>query len=128
MKLAVDAVIVRGGKVLLVKRKAAPFKGFWALPGGMVKRGETAAGAVVREAKEETGLSVKIKRVIGVFDAPGRDPRGRVVSVAFSCAGRGTEVSGSDAACVSWFPLQALPKLAFDHGQIIARRALRQSR
>ena len=125
MRLAVDAVLVRGGKILLVKRKSAPFKGKWALPGGLVEKGETAVQAVVREAREETGLGVRVKKIIGVFDDPHRDPRGRVVSVAFECAGRGAEVSGSDAAEVKWFPLSSLPRLAFDHEHIIARRARR---
>jgi len=121
MMLAADAVIVRGGKVLLVKRAGEPFRGKWALPGGMVEEGERAAEAAVREAREETGVEVRAVGLIGVFDAPGRDPRGRVVSVAYKCEFVGGEIKkGSEALDAKWFPLAGLPELGFDHANVLA--------
>ncbi len=80
--LTVDAVIIRNGKILLIRRKNDPFRGCFALPGGYVEKGEDAKGAVIREVEEETGLVVRPLRMSGVYDSPGRDKRGNV-SIAF---------------------------------------------
>ena len=118
--LTVDGVVVRGGEVLLVRRKNPPFQGCWALPGGFVDVGETCEAACVREVREETGLSVRIMRLVGVYSDPARDPRRHTVTVAFRCEVVGGALAGGDdAAAAQFFPLTALPKLAFDHKKIV---------
>ncbi len=122
MLCAVDVVVVRDGKILLVRRKKEPFAGKWALPGGIIEEGESAEEAAIREVKEETGLSVKITGLVGVFSKPDRDPRGRVISIAFSAVPTGgEEKAGSDASSVKWFPITRLPDLAFDHSEIVEK-------
>ncbi len=114
-----DAVIVRDGKIVLIKRGAEPWKGMWALPGGFAEEGETAEQCCEREALEETGLRVRVRKLVGVFSEPERDPRG-TVAVAYLCEIVGGELGGgSDAKEARWFPLNALPELAFDHAKII---------
>ena len=118
--LTVDAVIIKDDKVVLIKRKKDPFKDNWALPGGFVEYNEEVEKAVVREAKEETGLEVKIKRLFGVYSKPGRDPRGHSASICFLCQVIGGKIgSGSDAKESKWFKFSDLPSLAFDHGEIL---------
>ncbi|MFH1835909.1 MAG: NUDIX hydrolase [Methanobacteriota archaeon] len=118
--LAVDGIVVDGDTILLIRRRNPPFKGLWALPGGFVDVGETCEEACVREVSEETGLEVKIKKLVGVYSDPGRDPRGHTVSAVFLCEIFGGELSaGDDAGEARFFPLYDLPELAFDHGEII---------
>ncbi|AKA61732.1 MutT-like nucleotide pyrophosphohydrolase [Streptomyces phage YDN12] len=125
ISLTVDIAVFRtDGYVLLIERGWDPFKGHWALPGGYVNRGEASRDAAARELYEETrvpALPAELTRV-DVFDAPGRDPRGRVVSVAYMLEViPGTEVrAGDDAVDARWWPLSELPPLAFDHAEIIA--------
>ena len=117
--VAVDGVVVRrGGSVVLVKRKKPPYEGYWALPGGLVEYGETVEEAVVREVKEETGLDVEIKGLVGVYSRPDRDPRGHVISIAFLVVEVGGELRGSRETEVNEF--YAIPReLAFDHREIL---------
>ncbi|MBN2015035.1 MAG: NUDIX hydrolase [Candidatus Altiarchaeota archaeon] len=118
--LAVDAVVVDGGGIILVKRKNPPFKGWWALPGGFVGYGETVEYAVRREVLEETGLEVRVERLIGVYSDPKRDPRGHTISVVFLCKKEGGSLRAeSDAVDVGSFPLSELPELAFDHNKVV---------
>ena len=118
--LAVDAVIFIGKGIVLIKRKNPPFQGYYALPGGFVKVGETIEDAVRREAKEETGLDIEILGIVGIYSNPRRDPRGHVVSVSYLAEGRGELIHGSDARSAEVFlALEELPQLAFDHGNII---------
>ncbi len=119
-KLTVDAVIIKGSSVVLIKRKNPPFRGRWALPGGFVEYGEEVEKACVREAREETGLRIRIKGLLGVYSKMGRDPRGHTVSVAFLAEGKGRLRGGSDAREAKFFNLKRLPPLAFDHKKIIA--------
>lgn len=112
-------------RILLIKRGGEPFKGAWALPGGFVNDGERSVEAARRELEEETGVAVPdldAFALIGVYDAPGRDPRGWTISAAYAAqVSRTVDVKGGDdAAEARWFPLNDLPELAFDHGQIIA--------
>ena len=123
--LTVDLVILRivnaEKRVLLIKRKHPPFKDHWALPGGFVDEGETLEQAAFRELKEETNITAISISQIGAFAAPGRDPRGWTISVAF--AGNYTNsakpIAGDDAAEVVWWATSELPPLAFDHCEII---------
>lgn len=108
--------------VLLIQRGHEPFAGDWALPGGFVEKGEQVAEAAPRELAEETGLKAGRLRLLGVYDTPGRDPRGWTVSVAYltSVPAELAVSGGDDASDARWFRSTALPKLAFDHAAIIA--------
>lgn len=118
-KLTVDAVIVLNRELVLIRRKNEPYKGGYALPGGFVEIGETTEEAVKREAKEETGLSIKTIDLVGVYSDPSRDPRGHTVSVVYIAKGEGTPKADTDAEDVRLFPPDHLPELAFDHEKII---------
>lgn len=111
-------------RVLLVRRKARPFAGRWAIPGGFVNMGEPFEAAARRELKEETGFHARTPiAFIGVFGAPRRDPRGRTISVAHATVVRGHLPSikgGDDAAEAAWVPLDEALGLAFDHVEILA--------
>jgi 8-oxo-dGTP diphosphatase len=128
--LTVDAVLLKGGEVLLIRRGGDPFRGAWAIPGGFVEVGERVEDAARRELVEETGLRGDIVDLLGVWSDPARDPRGHTVSVVFVCKVSGivsVAAAGDDAAEARWFALDALPPdLAFDHAQILdaARRWL----
>ncbi|OHA03773.1 MAG: hypothetical protein A3I44_03270 [Candidatus Sungbacteria bacterium RIFCSPLOWO2_02_FULL_51_17] len=109
--------------VLLVKRKYEPFAGIWALPGGFVEEDETPREAAERELLEEAGLSASYLEQLYTFGEPRRDPRGRVVSVAHFALVPASQLkirAGDDAADARLFPVHNLPKLAFDHKDIIA--------
>jgi 8-oxo-dGTP diphosphatase len=110
-------------QVLLVKRGVNPFKGHWALPGGVIEMEETLQESAARELKEETGLEIRGLEQLHTYGDPQRDPRGRVVTVAFTVLlDQGSEHrprSGSDARDARWFPITDLPELAFDHQQIL---------
>jgi len=117
--IAVDGVLIKGDKILLIRRKNEPFKGRWALPGGFVEYGETVEEAVLREFEEEVGLKARIKKLLGVYSKPDRDPRGHVISIVFLLDAEGEAKAGDDAADARFFPLDNLPPLAFDHEEII---------
>ncbi|MDO9097342.1 MAG: NUDIX hydrolase [Candidatus Methanoperedens sp.] len=117
--LTVDALILFEGKIVLIKRKNPPFKDSFALPGGFVEVGETVEAAVVREAKEETGLDIELIKLLGVYSDPSRDPRGHTVTVCYLAKGRGKLKAGSDAKDIGLFNLSEIPELAFDHNKII---------
>jgi 8-oxo-dGTP diphosphatase len=117
--LTVDALIVFEGKLVLIRRRNPPFKGHFALPGGFVEVGETVEAAVVREAKEETGLDIEIIKLLGVYSDSSRDPRGHTVSICYLAKGRGNLKAGSDAMDTGLFVLNEIPELAFDHNKII---------
>ena len=119
-KLMVDVVVPsEAGRILLIRRASDPYEGQWALPGGFVEVGETLEEAAVREAGEETGLTVDIVRLVGVYSDPDRDPRGHNVSCAYLARNREGEPSAaSDAAEVSFLDPSTV-ELAFDHDRII---------
>ena len=122
--LTVDTVIIYHGKIVLIRRKNPPYQDHFAIPGGFVEVGETVETAAVREAKEETGLEVRIMKLLGVYSDPSRDPRGHTVSVCFLALGSGNLKAGSDAKDTGLFGIDEIPELAFDHNKIIenARR------
>jgi 8-oxo-dGTP diphosphatase len=110
-------------KVLLIQRAFEPFKGKWALPGGFVRVEETLDDAVRRELVEETGLTDIFLEQLYTFGAVKRDPRERVVSVAYYALVKLSDhhaKAATDAANAQWFPVSQLPKLAFDHAEIVA--------
>jgi 8-oxo-dGTP diphosphatase len=125
IRYTADVVVTTtDGHVLLIERGWDPHKGAWALPGGHVDPGETSRTAAARELAEEAGVHAAPTELVqvGVFDQPGRDPRGRYVTVAYQLTvipGTITE-PGDDAVRAEWWPLNALPRLAFDHADILA--------
>jgi 8-oxo-dGTP diphosphatase len=128
--LTVDVVVLAGeapARVLLIERANEPFAGRWALPGGFVDEGEQVADAAPRELAEETGLHVPALELLGVYDTPGRDPRGWTVSVVYLArVPEELAVAGADdASDARWFAVDALPALAFDH-DVIVSEALRR--
>ncbi len=115
-------------RVLLIERGKEPFLGFSALPGGYVDPGERPVDAALRELREETGVELAAVDPVGVYDTPGRDPRGPVVSHAFTAVvGRTPQTqAGDDAANTGWFDLDDVldhVAVAFDHALIIADAA-----
>ena len=108
-------------KVLLIERGDEPFKGCWAFPGGFMNMDETTEQCAIRELEEETGLKVSEVYQIGAYSKVDRDPRGRTVTVAnLAIIDAPMTVRGQDdAAKAQWFPLSALPELAFDHDEIM---------
>ncbi|RLD43747.1 MAG: NUDIX hydrolase [Bacteroidetes bacterium] len=123
--LTVDAVVFRKTpsktEVLLIQRKNPPFQGEWALPGGFVDMDETLETAVARELFEETGLTNILLKQMHAFSTPGRDPRGHTISVVFwgILEDDQTAKAGDDAQYADWFDLNKLPKLAFDHQDVV---------
>ncbi len=108
--------------VLLIKRAEKPFQGEWALPGGFVTEDEGLEEAAARELVEETGVCDVYLEQLFTFGAPGRDPRGHTVTVAYSALipSDNLELTAStDAEGVAWFAIDKLPVLAFDHDEIL---------
>lgn len=129
-RLTADVVVLAADRdgvihVLLVRRSKPPHAGQWALPGGHVGPGEDTVTAARRELHEETGIDVDPGHLspVGVYSAPGRDPRGRYVSFAYvtRTARLVTPTAGDDAAAAEWVPLQRANAegLAFDHARIL---------
>lgn len=109
-------------KVLLVRRGVEPFRGAWALPGGFIRADESLDDAARRELAEETGIQEVFLEQLYTFGAPGRDPRGHVVTVAYYALAKLSDfrlTAATDAADARWHPLSALPALAFDHATIV---------
>jgi 8-oxo-dGTP diphosphatase len=127
LAVTVDVVIfsLRAGdlQVLLVKRARPPFAGRWAVPGGFVEPDEPLQAAALRELQEETGVRGVYVEQLYTFGDPGRDPRGRVISVAYFAlippAAAQAPQGGDDAAEARWWSMYRLPKLAFDHAQVL---------
>ena len=129
IQVATDAVVFgyearKGLCLLLIQRKTEPFAGSWALPGGFVLEHESLEQAVQRELEEETSLRVNYMEQLYTFGDPERDPRKRVISVAYFALvkrnGQALQAS-TDAADARWFAMEQLPALAFDHTHIIAK-------
>ena len=119
-----DCIIVKKSSpasVLLIERKHAPFEGTWALPGGFVEIDEDLEAGAIRELEEETGLTNIALNQFRTFGTPGRDPRGRSISVVYYAFIdlQAIATAGDDASKAEWFPLENLPPLAFDHQKII---------
>ncbi len=129
--VCVDCIVFSENKkeILLIQRAQEPFKQMWALPGGFIEMEETLEESAMRELEEETGLRRIPLKQLAAFGNPGRDPRGRTISVVFWAEVKASQVNikaGSDAAEAQWFSVSHLPVLAFDHQQII-ETALRKT-
>ena len=121
-KLAVDVLVAKDEKILLIKRKHEPFKGKYALPGGFVEYGETVEQAAVRECKEETGIDVELEGLLGVYSDPGRDPRWHIISVVFfGSAKKGKPTASNETEDVGYRSLKEIEnmELASDHETMI---------
>jgi len=104
--------------IVLIERRYPPSG--WALPGGFVEVGETLTAAARREAKEETGLDVTLKALLGCYSDPARDPRGQTVSAVYVATASGAPIGADDARAAAIFTRERLPTaLAFDHGSIL---------
>ena len=107
--------------VLLIQRGNDPYKGYWAFPGGFLNMDETVARCAERELEEETGIVLTGMQLAGVYSDVERDPRGRVITAAYTAmTAMPQAVAADDAAAARWWPLSALPQLAFDHDKILA--------
>jgi ADP-ribose pyrophosphatase YjhB (NUDIX family) len=113
----VDIIIETGQGVVLIERKNFPFG--WALPGGFVDYGESLEEAAIREAREETGLSVTLQKQLASYSSPKRDPRFHTVSTVFIASAQGEPVGQDDAKQAGIFTKENLPEMAFDHKQIL---------
>ncbi len=129
--ICIFTVVAGELRLLLIRRGAPPFRRRWALPGGFLQEDEDLDTCARRELREETGIVTPELHQFAIFSDPRRDPRERVISVAYLALVSADQVelaAGSDAAAARWFPSAALPPLAFDHAGIVAkaRTALRQ--
>ena len=107
--------------VLLIQRGNDPYKGYWAFPGGFLNMDETVARCAERELEEETGIVLTGMQLVGIYSDVERDPRGRVITAAYAAMTTMPKATAADdAAEAKWWPLDALPKLAFDHDKILA--------
>jgi 8-oxo-dGTP diphosphatase len=121
-EITVDLVIEledRPGRPIVVIRRGHPPPGH-ALPGGFVDIGETVEHAAMREAREETGLEITLREILGVYSDPARDPRGHSVAIVYVATASGEPVAGDDAAAVIVTDPDQSPPLIFDHGKILA--------
>ena len=119
-----DAVLFakKGGQiyVLLIQRGNEPYKGCWAFPGGFLEMDETVARCAERELEEETGIVLTGMQLVGIYSDVERDPRGRVITAAYTAMTTMPEVTAADDAdAAKWWPLNELPPLAFDHETIL---------
>lgn len=130
IKVAVDAIVFgyskpEGVSVLLIQRKYPPFQNMWAIPGGFVLEEESLEEAVKRELSEETGITVNYLEQLYTFGTPGRDPRQRIISVAYVALVKSSQFqqlkASTDAEHAQWFPIKELPELAFDHAAILEK-------
>ena len=125
LAITVDVVLLtirdRRLHVLLIRRLAKPFEKRYALPGGFVLAEESLDAAAVRELREETGVDQVYLEQLYTFGDPKRDPRGRVITVAYYALVPHTQGlrAGTDACEAAWFPIGELPPLAFDHRKIV---------
>jgi 8-oxo-dGTP diphosphatase len=130
IKVAVDAIVFgyskqEGVSVLLIQRKYPPFQNSWAIPGGFVLEEESLEEAVKRELQEETGITVHYLEQLYTFGSPGRDPRQRIISIAYVALVKSSQFqqlkASTDAEHAQWFAIKCLPELAFDHQEILQK-------
>lgn len=126
ISIAADLFILKDDGFVIIKRKYPPYG--WCLPGGRLEEGETLEGCAVREAKEETGLDVKLICQVHTYSDPKRDPRGHAISTLFLARGEGELNAGDDATDCRILKLDETLELVFDHNRLIddAKEAARQ--
>lgn len=117
--VTVDVLIRKDNGYVFIKRKNEPYKGRWAIPGGILEYGETVEQAAKREAKEETGLDVKLIRLVGVYSDPTRDPRGPYISIAYLAEAVSGELKAATDAKKAKVFKRTPDNLAFDHSKIL---------
>lgn len=123
--VCVDMLVLRKSshqhKILLIKRLNEPFKDQWAFPGGFIEMDEDLIESAYRELEEETGITQISLQQYKTYGTPGRDPRGRTISVVFGgfLESKQEAQAGDDAKEAKWFPIDQLPPLAFDHSLIL---------
>jgi 8-oxo-dGTP diphosphatase len=118
--LVVNIIIEKDDKLLLVKRKKDPFKGYLSFPGGTVSLGENVEDAIRSETLEETNLKIAPTDILGVYSNPMRDPSGHKISITF--VGKvvsGDAHAGGDAESLEWVPVDEQTAFAFDHQKIL---------
>lgn len=128
--LTADAALFERGRVLLVERGHDPFAGRLALPGGFVEGNESAEQGVLRELREETGLEARVVALVGLYSAPGRDPRGPTATAVYLVERTGGRLkAGDDAARAVWVPIPRARRLAlaFDHRLVLDEALLFQA-
>ncbi|MBI2543278.1 MAG: NUDIX hydrolase [Candidatus Aenigmarchaeota archaeon] len=120
-KIAVDVLVVRKNKIVLLRRDIEPFRGSLDFPGGMVEYGETVENAAVREVKEETGLDISLKNILGVYSSPSRDPRFHAITIAFVSGVKGGSLKSSFEGRAEWHDVDKIPmkEMGFDHAKIL---------
>jgi 8-oxo-dGTP diphosphatase len=129
--VTVDIVCLRPmlkpAEIALIRRGRPPFEGKWALPGGFVEVNEDLETAARRELMEETQLAPETLEQLYCFGSLDRDPRGRTISIVYWALIDTSQIgiAGDDAAELQWFPIHALPCLAFDHAEIISKARLK---
>lgn len=121
MRHAVDGILFKDNKIVLIQRGGRTFHGYWALPGGLMDEGETVEETLVREMKEELNVEVVPREILGVYSSKDRDPRDHTISTVFICEFSGELQAGDDAANFQVFTREELANLniAFDHKKII---------
>lgn len=119
-KITVDVVIIKDNQVLLIQRDKSPFENYRALPGGCILENETSMCAAKRILEQETSLRVPALNLIGIYDNPKRDPRGRYLSLAYGWVISSNKLTLNSKLNPEFYPINALPQdMAFDHGRII---------
>lgn len=121
MRFAVDGILYKEGKVILIKRAGRTFHGYWALPGGMLEEGDMVEKTLEREMKEELGVDIIPCDILGVYSEKNRDPRQHTISVVYICDFEGELKAGDDAAEYRIFDVEETTHLdlAFDHKKIL---------
>lgn len=126
--ICADGVVLNKDKVLLIKRKIKPFKGFWTIPGGHIDFGETSQESLIREIKEETNIDVEVEQLIKIYDNPKRDPWGHIISIAYLCKPINANTvfeENEEVESLYWCSINALPEnIGFDH-RIMINDAIR---
>lgn len=120
--IVIIKVLNKRKHLLLIERKFPPFEGMWALPGGFLNMDETLEQAALRELQEETGITGVAIEQFHTFSKVNRDPRHRTITtvfIGFAEESTSAPKAGDDAANVQWFPMDKLPLLAFDHGEVM---------
>lgn len=115
----VDIIIEVAGGIVLIERKHPPYG--WAIPGGFVDYGESVEGCAIREAREETGLIVRLEDLLYVYSRPDRDPRHHTLTTVFIATAEGEPVAADDAQAAGVFGVSSLPEpIVFDHASILS--------